>query len=84
MVGFKGNPASLGSEALVLNRDPQDQLIELIRGCRIKLPNLQHLMSHWPQETHPEIDRLDYYVQQTLESYVAFCYFVSYTLISLL
>ncbi|KAI0143932.1 terpenoid synthase [Hypoxylon sp. NC0597] len=44
----------------------REQLLMSIRGSRVVIPDLQSMISHWPQGTHPEVERLDEYVQKTL------------------
>lgn len=57
--------ASSDSQGAVEERE---QLLTLMRGARVRIPDMQCLMSHWPQGVNPEIERLDEDVMKTLES----------------
>ncbi|KAI1827657.1 terpenoid synthase [Xylaria intraflava] len=46
----------------------REDLVASIRGARVKIPDLQSMLAHWPQHVHPEVDRLEKYVQKTLDS----------------
>ncbi|KAI1505048.1 isoprenoid synthase domain-containing protein [Biscogniauxia marginata] len=46
----------------------REQLLARLKGSKVKIPNLKPLFSHWPQAVHLEIEKLDEYVQKTLES----------------
>ncbi|KAI2473190.1 terpenoid synthase [Annulohypoxylon bovei var. microspora] len=48
--------------------NPREQLLLSIRGCRVTIPDLQSMISHWPQGTHSEVERLDEHVQNILSS----------------
>ena len=45
----------------------REQLVTLLRGSSVTIPDMQDLMHHWPQGIHPEIEKLEEYVQKTLE-----------------
>ncbi|KAI1389854.1 terpenoid synthase [Hypoxylon trugodes] len=46
--------------------NPREQLLKRIRGSHVTIPDLQSMISHWPQGVYPEVERLDDYVQETL------------------
>lgn len=58
-------PETVSSEGAVEERE---QLLALMRGARVRIPDMQRLMSHWPQGVHPEVERLDEDVKTTLGS----------------
>ncbi|KAL7623302.1 hypothetical protein AAE478_006983 [Parahypoxylon ruwenzoriense] len=60
--------ATQDTQAISLTGDVRKQLLIHMKGAQVIIPDLQSLTSHWPQRVHPEIERLDEYVQQTLES----------------
>ncbi|KAK8115749.1 hypothetical protein PG984_012251 [Apiospora sp. TS-2023a] len=43
-------------------------VVSTLRGSKVFIPDLQSLVSHWPAAVHPEVDRLETYVQATLDS----------------
>ncbi|KAI1395231.1 terpenoid synthase [Hypoxylon fuscum] len=57
----------LDAHPIPLVVDPREQLLMLVRGSQITIPDLQSMISHWPQGIHPEIEKLDEYVQETLQ-----------------
>ncbi|KAI1211726.1 terpenoid synthase [Annulohypoxylon truncatum] len=59
------NPAVKSTSLLV---NPREQLLLSLRGCRITIPDLQSMISHWPQDVHPDTEKLDEHVQKTFAS----------------
>ncbi|KAK8115327.1 Terpene synthase [Apiospora kogelbergensis] len=49
-------------------QDAREHLVAQARGSRVKIPDLQSLMAHWPQGVHPEKDRLGQDVEDILQS----------------
>ncbi|KAI0169404.1 isoprenoid synthase domain-containing protein [Hypoxylon sp. FL1284] len=49
----------------------REQVLASIRGSSVTIPDLECLMSHWPQGIHPEIQRLSHHVEEALESIFA-------------
>lgn len=37
----------------------RDHLVAYMRAAKVTIPDLQIMMSHWPQGVNPEIDRLE-------------------------
>lgn len=50
------------------NHWTREQLVTLLQGSRILIPDLRDLMSHWPSDVHPDIEKLEQDVERTLES----------------
>ncbi|KAK8113060.1 terpenoid synthase [Apiospora sp. TS-2023a] len=46
----------------------REYVMTQVRGSRVRLPDFQSLLAHWPQGVHPEVDRLEQDVQRILES----------------
>lgn len=46
---------------------PRQQLLGSLQGCSLYIPDLQALLSHWPQYVHPELKRLQKDVLERLE-----------------
>ena len=53
-----------------LGNSPQQQLLDLLRGQSLVIPDLQLLFNHWPQAIHPELGRLRKDVDRRLETCV--------------
>ncbi|KAI1503050.1 terpenoid synthase [Biscogniauxia marginata] len=64
----EGGVAPLDDQHLPSVGYTRKQLVALIRGSRITIPDLELLMSHWPHGVHPDIDKLEQDVQRSLES----------------
>ncbi|KAI1140476.1 terpenoid synthase [Hypoxylon sp. FL0543] len=64
----EGRVVSLEIQSTPFSASTREQLLLDIRGSRVIIPDLQAMINHWPQGTHPEIERLDEYVQKTLTS----------------
>ncbi|KAI0532335.1 terpenoid synthase [Xylaria digitata] len=47
--------------------DTRANLLTQIRGSCVKIPDLKNLLSHWPADTHPQVEELEKHVQATLE-----------------
>ncbi|KAI0833178.1 terpenoid synthase [Hypoxylon sp. FL0890] len=58
--------ASLETQSIPSSVSTREQLLMSIRGSRVIIPDLQSMISHWPQGIHTEVARLDDYVQRTL------------------
>ncbi|KAH9998546.1 terpenoid synthase [Xylariaceae sp. FL0662B] len=61
-------PVLTDSKPASLKDDARTQLLRRLRGSRIEIPDLQCLMSHWPQGVSPDIERLNEDVENMLES----------------
>ncbi|KAJ8131819.1 hypothetical protein O1611_g1801 [Lasiodiplodia mahajangana] len=48
-------------------RDERNNLLNQLRGSRVRIPNLKGLLNHWPQEVHPKVEELEKHVEETLE-----------------
>ncbi|KAI5922917.1 isoprenoid synthase domain-containing protein [Camillea tinctor] len=46
----------------------REKLLAGLRGSKVVIPNLKPFFEHWPQTVNPEIEKLDEYIQETLES----------------
>ncbi|KAI1104702.1 terpenoid synthase [Jackrogersella minutella] len=46
----------------------RENLLLSLRGCHVTIPDLQSMIGHWPQGVHPEVKRLEKYVQDTIAS----------------
>ncbi|KAI2638861.1 terpenoid synthase [Hypomontagnella submonticulosa] len=55
-------------QSIPLPVSSRDELLAFIRGSRVTIPDLQSMISHWPQTIHPEIGKLEKYVQDSLDS----------------
>lgn len=47
---------------------PSKQLLKSLQGRMLHIPDLQAMMSHWPQYVSPELDRLRADVDETLRN----------------
>ncbi|KAI1119885.1 terpenoid synthase [Nemania abortiva] len=47
--------------------DLRNNLVNQIRGSRVRISDLKGLLSHWPQEVHPKVQELEQHVEKTLE-----------------
>ncbi|OTA70327.1 terpenoid synthase [Hypoxylon sp. EC38] len=56
--------AEVITQPLPFSVNSREQLLMSIRGSRVVIPDLQSMISHWPHGTHPEVERLDEYVQK--------------------
>ncbi|OTA96441.1 hypothetical protein M434DRAFT_8886 [Hypoxylon sp. CO27-5] len=56
--------AEVITQPLPFSVNSREQLLMSIRGSRVVIPDLQSMISHWPHGTHPEVERLDGYVQK--------------------
>ncbi|KAI0596014.1 isoprenoid synthase domain-containing protein [Biscogniauxia sp. FL1348] len=59
-ISLKGNSTSATTS--------REKLLAGIKGSKVVIPNLKPVFGHWPQATNPEIEKLDEYIQGTLES----------------
>ncbi|KAK6950950.1 hypothetical protein Daesc_007478 [Daldinia eschscholtzii] len=59
---------SLNTQSVSSTVDPREQLLSNIRGSQVVIPDLQTMISHWPQRTHPDVEKLDEFIQETITS----------------
>ena len=45
---------------------PREQLLRELRGRNFEIPDLQDLFRGWPQDVHPEVERLREVVDASL------------------
>ncbi|KAL8963659.1 MAG: hypothetical protein Q9193_000103 [Seirophora villosa] len=55
-------------ELMIDIQAPRKQLLKSLKGRVLHIPNLQALMSHWPQYVNPELERLREDVDNTLRN----------------
>ncbi|XDG04251.1 hypothetical protein ABKA04_003866 [Annulohypoxylon sp. FPYF3050] len=58
----------LAVKPLTLLVNPREQLLMSLRGCHVTIPDMQSMISHWPQGVHPDIERLGEHVEKTFAS----------------
>ncbi|KAI1348232.1 terpenoid synthase [Xylaria sp. FL0043] len=46
----------------------REDLVACLRGCHVRIPDLQSLFTHWPQYIHPQTDKLEEHVQKSLKA----------------
>ncbi|KAI1275976.1 terpenoid synthase [Xylaria sp. FL0933] len=46
----------------------REDLVACLRGCHVRIPDLQSLFAHWPQYIHPQTDKLEEHVQKSLKA----------------
>ena len=51
---------------MTLGESPRQRLVESLHGRNLHIPDLQGLLSHWPQYVNPEIERLRQDVDERL------------------
>lgn len=51
----------------------RNELLASLRGRTLEIPDLQALLSHWPQYVHLELDRLRKDVDRKLHEYAHVC-----------
>ncbi|OTB16541.1 hypothetical protein K445DRAFT_21496 [Daldinia sp. EC12] len=59
---------SLNTQSVSSTVGPREQLLSSIRGSQVVIPDLQTMISHWPQRTHPDVEKLDKFIQETIAS----------------
>ncbi|KAI1650312.1 uncharacterized protein F4817DRAFT_328998 [Daldinia loculata] len=57
---------NLDAQPLLPPDGPREQLLSSIRGSQVIIPDMQTMISHWPQRSHPDVERIDKYVQETI------------------
>ncbi|KAI0383154.1 terpenoid synthase [Hypomontagnella monticulosa] len=55
-------------QPITLEVSSREKLLMSIRGSHVTIPDLQSMISHWPQKVHPELNKLEEYVQESLNS----------------
>nr|AHY23921.1 terpene synthase [Hypoxylon sp. E7406B] len=64
---IQGNERSgLNPQLLPFSVNTREQLLTDTRGSRVMIPDLQSMISHWPQRTNTDVERLDEYVEKAL------------------
>ncbi|KAI1092618.1 terpenoid synthase [Rostrohypoxylon terebratum] len=58
----------LAAKPGTLTVNPREQLLLSLRGCHVTIPDMQSMISHWPQGVHPDIERLNEHVEKTFTS----------------
>ncbi|KAI0892300.1 terpenoid synthase [Annulohypoxylon nitens] len=58
----------LAVKPITLLVNPREQLLMSLRGCHVTIPDMQSMISHWPQGVHPDIERLCEHVEKTFAS----------------
>ena len=51
--------------------EDREQLLQSLRGRKLRIPDLQALVRQWPQYVNPELDRLRADVDQRLQECVS-------------
>lgn len=55
----------LAVKPITLLVNPREQLLMSLRGCHVTIPDMQSMISHWPQGVHPDIERLGKHAEKT-------------------
>ena len=55
---------------MALKQPLRQCLLESLQGRVLRIPDLQGLLSHWPQYVNPELSRLREAVDKRLQRYV--------------
>ncbi|KAI0097134.1 terpenoid synthase [Daldinia grandis] len=58
--------AALGNLDILTHDNIRIKLLQRLTGSSVDIPDLWHLISHWPQGAHKEIERLDKDIQRVL------------------
>ncbi|KAI1443440.1 terpenoid synthase [Annulohypoxylon stygium] len=58
----------LAVKPITLLVNPREQLLMSLRGCHVTIPDMQSMISHWPQGVHPDIERLGKHAEKTFAS----------------
>ena len=71
LVNHKEALESASAAATDAAHQERDRLLSRMRGATVTIPDIQAMMSHWPQGVNPEIERLERDSQEMLAWYVA-------------
>ena len=52
--------------------EDREQLLQSLRGRKLRIPDLQAMLKHWPQYVHPELDCLRKDVNRHFRECVSF------------